>query len=484
MASIWQRLTTRTGGGNADVEQRFDQNDLAEWFNFNGVSYPIMRGGNYSAQSKTESIANDFVGYTEGAYKASGAVFAVCMARMLIFTEMRFQYQQLNKGRPGDLFTKPELSIFEKPWPRGTTGELLARALQDTDLAGNHYILRETDRLRRLRPDWTDVILTAPPDSAVHSDIAGHIYKPGGTLNPELWKIYPIDGSQGTVAHWCPIPDPQAQYRGMSWLTPLMREIQSDKSATNHKQKFFENGASPQLAVAFKESVTPEQFEKFKKSMENAHAGVDNAYSTLYLGGGADVTVVGKDLRQLDFKATQGVGETRIAAAGRVPVQIAGFSEGMQGGFRNEGGFDAVREMFGSGTMRPLWRSLADAYSVLVPVIGGARLWFDDRDIAFLRRDQAELADLRVKEADAIAQFIMNGFTPESAVAAVVQNDLTQLTHTGLYSVQLQPPMPDGAPDANTPVDPNKPTDPKAPAQTPPGNGKQTPPPTQKGQAK
>src|SRR5205823_2138143 len=32
------------------------------------------------------------------------------------------------------------------------------------------------------------------------------------------------------------------RWRGMSWLTPVLREIQADTATTRHKQKFFENG--------------------------------------------------------------------------------------------------------------------------------------------------------------------------------------------------------------------------------------------------
>ena len=32
---------------------------------------------------------------------------------------------------------------------------------------------------------------------------------------------------------------------GMSWLQPLVREILSDQAATLHKQRFFENAATP-----------------------------------------------------------------------------------------------------------------------------------------------------------------------------------------------------------------------------------------------
>jgi len=41
---------------------------------------------------------------------------------------------------------------------------------------------------------------------------------------------------------------------------------------------------------------------------------------------------------------------------------------------------------------------------------------------------------------------VREGFTPESAVAAVNAQDITLLKHSGLTSVQLQPPMPNGPP--------------------------------------
>lgn len=436
-------------------ESRMNQNDwAAEMFSFNGNTYPIV-GYNSNPHSGTESIENNFVSYVQNAYKSSGVVFACMVARMMIFSEARLQFQRLlSNGRPGDLFYSPELSIFEKPWPNGTTGEMLNRAIQDADLAGNNYIVREgvgpRERLRRLRPDWTDIILTAPPDVAVQSDVAGYVFKPGGTQNRQLWKIYPVDGSNGALAHWSPIPDPEAQYRGMSWLTPVIREITSDSAMMQHKQKFFENAATPGLAVSFKDSVTEEQFKAFMKTIADSKQGLYHAYETLYLGGGADVTVIGANLQQMDFKNVQLHGETRILAAARVHPSIAGLAEGLRGPQLNEGNFESVKTLFGDGTMRPLWRSLCAAYSTLVPEQPNARLWFDDRDIAFLRHDQLNFAQLRQVESATIGALIQDGFTPDSAVKAVMENDWRLLQHTGLYSVQLQPPM-TGEPGANHP---------------------------------
>jgi hypothetical protein len=118
--------------------------------------------------------------------------------------------------------------------------------------------------------------------------------------------------------------------------------------------------------------------------------------------------------------------------------------------------------MFADGTLRPLWRSFCEAFAVLLPNYQNARLWFDDRDIAFLRQDRTEVAEIQNQQAATINSYIQAGWTPESSVAAVKENDITLLKHTGLFSVQLQPPMPEG-PDANTPGAPdegaNKPDD-------------------------
>jgi phage portal protein BeeE len=433
MAKLWQLLRSRETG----TQQRYGfsdwANDKLSQFSFGGMTYPLV--GLSSMGRTSEEIEHSFSGYVAGAYKANGVVFATSLARMLLFTEARFQWQQLSSGRPGDLFGTPELGILEKPWRNGTTGELLARMEQDVTAGGNFYAVRQADRLRRLRPDWVSIVLTAPPDEAVESDVAGYLYRPGGLAGKAPAHTYLPD----EVAHWSPIPDPDAHYRGMSWLTPVVQEILADKAATLHKSKFFDNAATPNLAVSFKETVTEDQFKVFMDAMNASHQGAGNAYKTLYLGGGADVTVVGADLKQLDFKQTQGAGETRITAAGGVPAVIVGLSEGLQAATYSN--FSQARRKFGDHWARPTWRSACAALEPLLrPPPGVVRLWYDDRDISFLREDQMDAAQIQATKASTIRQLIDAGFEPASAVAAVDADDRSLLKHTGLFSVQLQPP--------------------------------------------
>jgi hypothetical protein len=97
---------------------------------------------------------------------------------------------------------------------------------------------------------------------------------------------------------------------------------------------------------------------------------------------------------------------------------------------------------------------MAGSVAHLVEVPDGAELWYDDRDIPFLQEDQKDAAEVQSTNATSIKTLVDAGFTPESVTAAVGAGDLSQLQHTGLFSVQLQPPNPDGEKAAPTETSP------------------------------
>jgi phage portal protein BeeE len=418
---------------DAGPEVRFSTEDwaLAKSFQFGNLNYPIT---GIPVNGKVETLETSFVGYVQGAYKSNGVIFATSLSRMALFAEARFQFQHLEGGRPTSLWGDRALEILETPWPGGTTGDLLSRMEQDVTNAGNAYFKITGGRLRRRRPDWVQIILTAPPEEATDTDVAGYLYAPGGRFDD-------LEAAEFTLPeqmiHWAPIPDPVAQFRGMSWLTPIVREITADKAATDHKGRFFANAATPNIAIRYPESMAMEDFLEYVEIIKNDHTGSENAYKTMHVAGGADITVLGADLKQLDFKATQGAGETRIAAAGGVPPIIVGLSEGLSSATYSNYGM--ARRKFGDHWARPQWRSVAGALAKAVKVPAGSRLWYDDRDIPFLREDMGDEADIMATRASAIRTLGDAGFTPESAVAAVDGSDLTLLKHSGLFSVQLQP---------------------------------------------
>lgn len=410
-----------------------------------GVGGPVQTT---YGKNPAEPIGQDFASLVQSAYKACGPVMAVENFRLKVLSEARFLFQRMRGGRPGDTFWSSDLQLLEEPWVGGTTGDLIAKLLQHADFAGNGFVFRDTNELILLRPDWVDIVLEERPVMVngmvqqVGWRRLGYAYWEGGRSQSRT----PVIFMPGELAHFAPIPDPLASWRGMSWLTPIIREIQADRQATQHKSAWWENAAMPNLAVSLDKAVTPEQFRAFKAEMDAKHAGPSKAGKTLYLGGGADVTVVGKDMKEADFGNVIGKGETRIANAGGIHPVVLGFSEGLQGSGLNAGNYDSAKRSTVDGTLRPLWRNLSGSLQVLFkppPSPDGrqytpARLWYDTRDVAFLRDDAANVAQIQQSEAVVIRQLLDAGFTPDSVKAAVMAADWDLLEHSGYFSVQLQ----------------------------------------------
>jgi hypothetical protein len=149
----------------------------------------------------------------------------------------------------------------------------------------------------------------------------------------------------------------------------------------------------------------------------------------------------------MDFKATQGVSETRIAFLSRVPAPILGISEGLAGSSLNAGNFGMARRIFADSWVYPTLQDVCRALAPLVNVPTDAELWFDTADMPLLREDAKDAADIESVKAQTITAYVKEGFTPESAIAAVQGQNVALLKHTGLVSVQLQPP---GSGPANT----------------------------------
>jgi hypothetical protein len=453
MASLLRRLGSKSLTINSELDP-----ERQSW---EGLSHGAGSWG-WPVQAGNESLTHDFQTYVDHAYQGNGIVFACILARQLVFSEARFQYRRRVVGRPGDYFGRPELGLLEKPWENGTTGSLLTRMESMASLAGNWYATTVDDRgrigkaarggpgerLAQMRPDWVTIVVGVPGEqelrpNALGAKILAYIYAPpawarnrwigGGASDvDEEVTLLPDE-----VVHYAPIPDPVARFRGMSWLTPVLREIESDKAATIHKRRFFKAGAVPSMAVSFNQDTSRERFQEFIADFKAQQGGSDNAYKPLFLTG-ADVKPMTFDMQQLDLKGVQGHLETRIAAAARVPPIIAGLSEGLSAATYSN--YAQARRHFADMTMRPLWREAAGSLQPLVDLKDGSELWYDDRDVAFLREDLTAAADIQAREASTITGLISSGFEPDSVVRAVRTGDFALLKHSGLLSVQLQEP--------------------------------------------
>ena len=412
----WERFSRRRGRHEAPA-QRAALSGLGGWF----TTFPSTPG--------SESIGNDFHTYAEAGYKGNGVVFAVANQRLMLVSQAEFKWQDLASRR---LYGTPDLMLLEQPWPNGTAGDLLARMVQDVDLAGNAYVHRVGDRLERLRPDLVDIVAAETEDGV--TEVVGFAYWPSGRGgDPELLDV-------DNVAHWAPIPDPLAAFRGMSWLTPVVREIDADGSMTDHRLAFFRNAATPNMLVRVPGKLDQDGVERLSAQVQARHGGAMNAWRTMVIDDGADVTMIGSTFDKMAFTAVQAAGEVRVAIAAGVPPQVVGLQAGLDA--QTFANYDQAFKAFARITGMFLWQSAVAALAKLVDTPEGARLWFDTGHIPALQEAETERAAAQQTAASAISTLIQAGYKPDVAVSAVVAGDTSLLVggHTGLVSVQMQAP--------------------------------------------
>lgn len=400
-----------------------------------------------------EKISSDFKSYSTIGYQGNGVVFSVLNARLRLFTEATFKYRSLADKR---LFGDQSLGLLEDPWPNGSTSELLGRMIQDADLAGNSFIRQVDDgRLDRLRPDWVEIASTRLRDrnGAPYREVLGVVYTEGGEGGGEQGEFFPVE----EVAHWSPVPDPLANWRGMSWLTPVIREINADLSMSMHKQQFFDNAATPNMVVKYAGKIAPESLKKLQEQMQAKHGGVQNAGKALFLDSGADLTVVGLDFDKMAFTALQAAGEVRIASAGGTPPIVAGLQGGLDAS--TMANYAAAYRNFADSTMNGLWRGACSVLAKFAVPPAEAQLWFDTSDIPALRDAEMERQKGNAQMSIAVMNLVNAGYDPGTVISAVVSGDMTLLKHSGLISVQLLKPntqlangqAPDMASNGSTP---------------------------------
>jgi hypothetical protein len=368
-----------------------------------------------------EGAATAIVRAAREAYECNGVVFACELVRMALLSEARFTFQSAD----GHLFGNTDLALLEHPWPGATEGELLARMGQDDTVAGNSYI-------RRAEPeDGSGPLLAQVPADCVTiiseeaRDTAGRTFRrpvgyaedpePGSGREPQFYAT-------AEVAHYSPVPDPRARFRGMSWLTPLIEDVRADQAMTSYKTEHLRSGAQLGIVVKYAQKLQPSTIDALRERISARYGGPANAGKTLVLDQGGDVTVAGSTLEQLQFTAVQQQGERRVcAAAGPGLLEILGFERG---------DYQAAIRKLADLWARPRWRMICASLEHLLPTsrdLGPVRLWFDVSGVAALREGELTRAQSYLVKTQGLAASVAAGYTRESAIAAAESGDLSQL---------------------------------------------------------
>ena len=414
-----------------------------EWFTYNGIQYPVPDP--WLPGSAPDQIDHQFKAYVDKVHRRQGVVAAAVTSRALILSSLEFVWERNRySDRPGELYVDPRLRVFDRPNQDTTLNNWLWSIEDDVSYSGTAYGYRDGNTIRRLAPDHCAWLLGSDSDPTWEgeemrlphdAEVVALIYHPNKNDTSTGRVFFP-----GEFYAHKPEPDPVYWWRGESWVTSVMREILIDGQATDHFEKFFEHAATPNLVFLMDPDKTPDQVKAYADVVNRNHAGAMNSFKNMFLGGGTDVKVVGSTLESLQMKDLQGGLETRIASRAHIPGVILQIRESYAGSSLNTGNYGSARRLWSDKWFTPTAKGLCATLETIVRPPDGARLSYDPARILFLQEDQKDAAEIMATNAQAVFQFVSAGYTPDSARDAVATNDMSKLVHSGLTSVQLQPP--------------------------------------------
>lgn len=406
---------------------------FVDWFTFQSKQYTL--GG-----SPANMPADDFADYVARIHRATPIISAAAVSRSLLMSQLRF----LARADDGSTSSPPALSVLRRPGSMKRAAFLALMELHGS-YAGAAYPVLKNGRLYLLRPDWTQVLLASDNDPVevyegqfmVPSDaeVTGLVYQPRHGQHRGRVEVF----QRGEFARWTPEPDPVNWWRGVSWVSSVLREFTLDGQVSDHQRKFFEKAATPNLVFMMDATKTPQQVSEYAQALNAAHAGPGNRHKNMFLGGGTDVKVIGSDLDKLALNDLSGGFETRVAARSMVPAVVLGIREGLGGSALNSGNYGQTRRQWADKWFSPAADGLCEALEDVVNLPSTELTW-DRSRVMFLQEDEKDAAEIRQVNAVALRQLVEAGYEPQSAVDYLHTGDINKLKHTGNVSVQLQPP--------------------------------------------
>lgn len=280
-------------------------------------------------------------------YAANGAVFACVSALAFAFIEPVLRiYQEEEEGRT-QLPKHPLTKLLKHPNAQMGMLELLLFTIIYLAIGGNAYWYKVRSKAGRVAELW------------VYSDAQ---IKPvaGKTTLVSHYELTTDSGKPETIAaedvvHFKWLINPLQPWRGQAPLAAVAREVDTDNEVTRYLFTLLKNDAIPRIALVAPESqvIDDDMYERMQKRWIERFGG-DNRGLPGILEGGLDIKKLGLDLKELAFEGLHGVPETRIAAAFRVPMIVAGLGRGLENAtYSNQAGLE---KSFTQRTLVPLWR--------------------------------------------------------------------------------------------------------------------------------
>ena len=115
----------------------FSIDDYLGWLSASGM--PLL---NQTWATNKEVVEGDFAGAWCERLQSNSVVFACLMTRVMLFSQARFQFQQLRGGRPAICSEPPTSGSSRRPEPGRITARPAHPGLIDADMSGDWFGVR------------------------------------------------------------------------------------------------------------------------------------------------------------------------------------------------------------------------------------------------------------------------------------------------------------------------------------------------------
>ncbi len=162
---------------------------------------------------------------------------------------------------------------------------------------------------------------------------------------------------------------PSSRFYGEPDYLATLLQISTTYKADRYNDKFFDNGARPDMAIIYENGEpNTEQLEAFKKFFGDNYKGYDNAHKAIILHasdgvGEKDVKIRIQTLgevKDLSFKELKAVNRDEIAAAHGVPPRLLGIVE--KGSLGGGGELIGQLHQFNEIDMKPKYQLLEEFF--------------------------------------------------------------------------------------------------------------------------
>ena len=217
----------------------------------------------------------------------------------------------------------PARALLARPNPRASGVDFLEALIGHLLIAGNAYVepvLVEAQcrELYVIRPDrvsirageggWPEAFVISMAD--------------GGR------RESPIRGTRGDILH-LRLFNPLSDEEGVSPLSAAAGALSLANAATRWNRALLDNSARPSGALVYQPkeggNLSPDQYERLKRELEEGYSGAVNAGRPLLLEGGLDWKVMALSPRDMDFTEARNGAARDIALSLGVPPMLIGI---------------------------------------------------------------------------------------------------------------------------------------------------------------